>query len=131
MASAPVRRRRRRGVARDLRASSSEVEIDRKIPKYILWYMNTNTKTLLTVKTDKTLKKAAEETAARVGLPLGTVVNGFLRNFVAEQRIEFSAPLIPNARTRRIIDEARREFTAGKAYGPFKSADEMFESLES
>ena len=92
--------------------------------------MSTNTKTLLTVKTDKTLKKAAEETAARVGLPLGTVVNGFLRNFVAEQRIEFSAPLVPNASTRRLIDEARREFAAGKAHGPFKSASEMFDSLE-
>ena len=92
--------------------------------------MNTNTKTLLTVKTDKTLKRAAEETAARVGLPLGTVVNGFLRNFVSEQRMEFSAPLIPNARTRKIIDEARKEFAAGKAYGPFKNMKEMFKSLE-
>ena len=92
--------------------------------------MTTNTKTLLTVKTDKTLKKAAEETAARVGLPLGTVVNGFLRNFVSEQRIEFSAPLIPNARTRKIIDEARKEFAAGKAYGPFENIKAMFKSLE-
>ena len=92
--------------------------------------MATNTKTLLTVKTDKALKKAAEETASRVGLPLGTVVNGFLRNFVAEQKIEFSAPLIPNARTRRIIDEARREYAAGKSYGPFKTVDDLFKSLE-
>ena len=91
--------------------------------------MKTNTKTLLTVKTDKALKKAAEATAARVGLPLGTVVNGFLRNFVAEQRIEFAAPLVPNAKTRRIIDEARREFRAGKAYGPFHTTHELFKSL--
>ena len=91
--------------------------------------MKANTKTLLTVKTDKKLKKAAERTAARVGLPLGTVVNGFLRSFVTEQRIEFSAPLAPNARTRKIIDEARREFAAGKAHGPYGSAEEMFRSL--
>lgn len=94
--------------------------------------MNTRSvpKTLLTVKTDKALKKAAQETAARVGLPLGTVVNGFLRAFVAEQRIEFSAPLVPNARTRRVIDEARKEFAAGGASGPFTTAEELFGSLE-
>ena len=93
--------------------------------------MNTNTKTLLTVKTEKTLKKAAEETAARVGLPLGTVVNGFLRNFVSEQRIEFYAPLIPNARTRKIIDAARKEFKKGKNISPvFSNMKEAVRWLE-
>lgn len=91
--------------------------------------MQAKTKTLLTVKTDKKLKKMAMETAARVGLPLGTVVNGFLRNFVAEQRIEFAVPFVPNARTRKILDEARKEFAAGKAHGPYKNAKELFKSL--
>ncbi|OGG45695.1 hypothetical protein A2673_00595 [Candidatus Kaiserbacteria bacterium RIFCSPHIGHO2_01_FULL_50_13] len=89
-----------------------------------------NTKTMMSIKVDKKLKKAAAATAERVGLPLGTVINGFLRNFVSEQRIEFSAPLVPNAKTRKVIEESRREFAAGKAYGPFKSIEEMFESLE-
>lgn len=91
--------------------------------------MATNTKTLLTVKTDKKLKRAAERTAEEVGLPLGTVINGFLRTFVAEKRVEFSAPLVPNVRTRKAIDEARKEFIAGKAHGPFETAEELFTSL--
>jgi len=89
-----------------------------------------NTKTTISVKVDKKLKQEAEETARRVGLPLGTVVNGFLRNFVHEQRIEFSAPFVPNVRTRKIIEEALREHAAGKSFGPYESVEDMFDALD-
>ncbi|MBI2097986.1 MAG: hypothetical protein HYT46_03610 [Candidatus Vogelbacteria bacterium] len=89
-----------------------------------------NTKTLVTVKVDKKIKKAAEFTARRVGLPLGTVINGFLRNFINEQRVEFYAPLVPNPNTRKIIGEARREFAASRATGPFRSVSELVAALE-
>lgn len=102
--------------------------IDRNIPKYILWYMNTNTTIL--IKTDKKVKAAAQRAAKDVGVPLATILNAYLRQFARERRIEFEASLIPNARTRKIIDEARREYAAGKSYGPFKTVEQLFESLE-
>ena len=79
--------------------------------------MNTNTKTLLTVKTDKTLKKAAQRTAAEIGIPLGTLVNAYLRQMVHEQRVEFSAP-IPKPSVGRSLVKASADYRKGKNISP-------------
>lgn len=87
-------------------------------------------KTLLTLKTDKNLKEAAQKTAKEMGIPLGTVLNAFLRSFVSERRVEFSAPLVPNAHTRTIIDAVRKDFREGKNLSPaFSSADDAIDWL--
>jgi len=70
------------------------------------------TKTLLTVKVDKKLKEKAQKTAERVGLPLGTVVNGFLRQFVRDKRIVFSEET-PTVYLERLLIEAEKEIARG------------------
>ena len=88
-------------------------------------------KTVLNIKTDKKLKKEAQETARELGLPLGTVMNAYLRDFVRERRVVFSIPPTPNARTRKILDAIERDIKTGKnAAGPF-SADEAVAYLNS
>lgn len=47
-------------------------------------------KTTLTIKTDKKLRDAAKRTAKRLGIPLTTVVNAQLAEFVREGRFEVS-----------------------------------------
>ncbi|MDR3558191.1 MAG: hypothetical protein P4L61_01530 [Candidatus Pacebacteria bacterium] len=74
----------------------------------------TTAKTLLTVKTDVSLKKAAQKTAKKIGLPLGTVVNGFLRRFVATKEAYFAESYKPNAYLRRVIAEGEKEYAEGK-----------------
>lgn len=92
--------------------------LDGFIPPYILWYMNT--KTILNIKTDKKLKKAAQETAEELGVPLGTAINAFLKQFVREKELVLSASALkPTPYLERILTEAEKEYREGKAEGPF------------
>ncbi|OWK27324.1 MAG: hypothetical protein US76_03735 [Parcubacteria group bacterium GW2011_GWA2_38_13b] len=90
--------------------------------------MNT---TVINIKTDKILKKDAQALAKNFGLPLSAIVNIYLREFVREKRVVFSEPLMPNAKTRKLLDQAIADIKAGKNLaGPFKSAEEMTKSLK-
>ena len=95
------------------------------IPKYILWYMTTkthtkpNTKTLLTIKTDKKLKFAAQKTAEEMGIPLGTFINMTLKQFVLNKEVNFRGGYTPNAKTARILKQSEKEFARGEYDGPF------------
>lgn len=88
-------------------------------------------KTLLNVKVDKAIKDEAKQLATELGLPLSTVVNGYLKQFIRDREIEFSAPLKPSKWLRQTIDKAEKDWQEGKDYfGPFKTAEEMIKSLE-
>jgi len=89
--------------------------------------MATNTKTLLTVKIDKTLKAQAQRVAAEFGLPLGTMVNSLIRRTVNEGRLELVA-VTPTALRR--INRLRAEMRTGKAKGPF-TFEELKRELDS
>ena len=78
----------------------------------------TQTKTLLTVKTDKSLKRAAQETADEIGVPLGTLVNSFLKQFVRTKEVSFSVREYPNASLRASIATAEKEYREGKLGSP-------------
>jgi addiction module RelB/DinJ family antitoxin len=62
--------------------------------------------TTLTIKTPKKLRDEAKKTAEKIGVPLTTVVNAMLRQFVLDQEITLSAN-VPNVETRRAIKEIR------------------------
>lgn len=81
--------------------------------------------TTLTVKTPKKLRDEAKKTAARIGVPLTTVVNNMLRRFVQDEEITFSVH-IPNAETRQALREAQNPRMRGRSYA---TVDEMFEEV--
>ena len=54
------------------------------------------------------------KTAEEMGLTLSAAINGLLRKFIAEKRVEFRTPEIPNARTRKNIEEAHKMIKSGK-----------------
>lgn len=87
-------------------------------------------KTMLNVKTDVEVKRAAQKLAREIGVPLSTIVNAQLKALIRNRRIEFQAPLTPNARTRKILDAAEKEFRNGKVRGPFSNIDDLMRSLE-
>lgn len=83
---------------------------------------------MLSVKTDAKLKKKAQEVARDLGLPLGTIINRYLKDFVAYQRIVFERPEIPNAKTREAIRETQKALETGnmKGFSPvFRTGEEM------
>lgn len=47
-------------------------------------------KTVVTIKTEKTLKEKAQKIAKELGFPLGTLINAFLRQFVRNKTVYFT-----------------------------------------
>ncbi len=79
-----------------------------------------NTKTLITIKTDKILKKAAQETAEEIGVPLGTLINSFLKQFVRTKEVSFSAEYRPTALLIKAIRDAEAEYSTSNGAGDTK-----------
>ena len=46
--------------------------------------------TVMSVKTDKKLKEKAQKIAKKMGFPLGTLINAYLRQFVKSKTVYFS-----------------------------------------
>jgi antitoxin component of RelBE/YafQ-DinJ toxin-antitoxin module len=86
--------------------------------------------TTMLIKTNKALKQRAQKLAKEMGLPLGTLVNNYLRSFIIDRQAVFSAS-IPNKKTAAAIDAARKDIKAGKNIsGPFSTAKEAIAYLK-
>ena len=89
-------------------------------------------KTVINIKADKNIKEEAVKTAKQIGLPLSTVINAFLKQFIAQQTITFAVPLKPTKWLQEILLEADKDFREGKNIaGPFHSAEDMMKNLRS
>ncbi len=80
------------------------------------------------VRMDSALKKETEAALKSMGLSMSTAIHLFCRQVVNQGRIPFDivAPNIPNAKTRKAMDDA----LAGKNLSrSFDTVDEMWEEL--
>ena len=66
-------------------------------------------KTILNIKTDKKLKEEAQKVAKELGLPLGTIINAYLRELSREKRVVFSVPPVPNYKLQFLLKKIRNE----------------------
>lgn len=92
--------------------------------KGILRYMSTaNDTTMISLKTKKRVKELAQLRAKQLGIPLGTLVNAFLRNLGQTGEVHFtiSEPITP--KMAKIIEEMRTEVAKGDTYGPYTIAE--------
>lgn len=75
---------------------------------------------VINIKTDPKLKQDLKEVTRQLGLPLGTIINAYLRELVRERRVVFSAPPELNQRTKKLLERIDRDIRKGKnADGPF------------
>lgn len=83
-------------------------------------------KTLLSVKTDPAVKKEAQRVARELGVPLSTVVNAYLKEFIREKEMRLSlAPKMSSA-LERLIAGVEKDLTKGRNLSPiFASPKEM------
>ena len=89
-------------------------------------------KAVINIKSDVVLKKQASEVASRLGLPLGTILNNYLRQLVREKRVVFEEGLTPNKKTAKRLMAIERDIAAGKNIGPvFNTTEEFFKHLDS
>lgn len=71
--------------------------------------------TTLTIKLPKKLRDEAKETAEVLGLPLTTVIQRHLRDFVEKQEIIFTAPvLLHRTSVRALSKDAKQELVRAK-----------------
>lgn len=87
-------------------------------------------KAIVNIKTEPSLKLEASKVAAHLGLPLGTVLNNYLRQFVREKRVVFEEGLTPNKKTAQQLRAIERDIKTGRNMsGPFSTPEEMDEHL--
>lgn len=86
-----------------------------------------NAKTTITIKTDKKLRDAAKRTAMKLGIPLTTVMNAQLAQFVSEGRFEVS--LAPRPEKVREWERISDEFDRHPERFKVSSAEEFIADL--
>ena len=88
--------------------------------------------TTLTIKTEKKLRNDAKKVAGEIGVPLTTVMNSMLKQFVRDRRLVLEAECpfpshTPNAETRRILLDTKKR----KGLVSFNSIEEWRTSMQS
>ena len=69
---------------------------------------------VINFKIDSKLKSEAKEVLDEMGLNFSIAINAYLKKLILEKRIEFTVPEIPNARLRKAIKDAEKEYKSGK-----------------
>ncbi len=88
-------------------------------------------KTILTVKTDKEVKEQAQSIAAELGLPLSTVVNAHLRQFIRSRSICFSMTPKMTPALEELVGRAEEDLRRGRNIaGPFDTIEEITADLD-
>ena len=75
-------------------------------------------KTVLNVKTDKDIKEKAQALAKHLGIPLSTVVNAYLKEFVTSGDFKISREPDLNTAVQKELAIAVTEAKAGKNMSP-------------
>jgi len=89
-------------------------------------------KTLINIRADVEVKNEAQKVARDLGLPLSTVINAYLRQFIRTKEVHFSMEGELKPSVKRRLDRLTKEAKAGKnVSGPFSNADEMDAHLNS
>lgn len=87
-----------------------------------------NNNTVINFNTNPKLKKEAIKVLNEMGLTLSIALNASLRKIIAEKRIEFTVPEIPNARLRRSFKNADKMIRSGK-YKIYKTHEDLEKAL--
>jgi len=87
---------------------------------------------MINVKTDRDVKVKAQKIAKEMGLPLSTVINAYLREFVRDEKVTFSLKTQLRPEVVKLLKKASADFKKGKNHSPiFTDPDEMLNYLHS
>ena len=75
-------------------------------------------KTQLIIKTDKEVKIKAQKTAAELGLPLSTLINAYLKQFIITKEAHFYVQEELRPEAKRRLDRIMKDVRAGKNLSP-------------
>ncbi len=88
-----------------------------------------NTHTIINIKTDKKLKADAQKVASELGVPLSTIMNAFLKQFVRDKEITLSVNRYrPTPYLESILEQAQKEYESGDVK-KFDNVDDFLSAL--
>jgi addiction module RelB/DinJ family antitoxin len=77
-------------------------------------------KTIINIKADKKVKEQAQELAERLGVPLSTIINSFLKQFIRTEEVTFSAAHTMTPELGAVLKQVEADREKGKNIrGPF------------
>ena len=89
-------------------------------------------KTIINIKADKQVKEKAREVTKELGLPLSTVINAYLKQFIRNKEIYFSIAPRMTPELEMFILQSRKDLKMKKNLSPvFASGEKMDEYLDS
>lgn len=89
-----------------------------------------NTSTTMMIKLDKGLRDDAKQTAAALGVPLTTVVNAYLKQFVRERKITISVDPTPTKEKIKLFENISKEMDKEiKTAKRYTDVDELIADL--
>jgi len=89
-------------------------------------------KTAISLKVDSEIKVKAQELAKSIGIPLSTIINGFLCQFVRDEKIEFSRVYKMTPELEKDLEEIEEDIRLGKNLSkPLKNEKEIRDYLQS
>ena len=89
-------------------------------------------KTTINIKADKEIKEKAQKVARDLGMPLSTVINAYLNQFIRTKEVHFylEGELKPSVKRR--LNRLQKDVLRGKNLSPtFRTAQEMDTYLKS
>ena len=89
-------------------------------------------KIMINIKTDKEVKEGAQGVAREMGIPLSTIINAYLKEFIRTREVRLVAPLKMTPNLERIIAIAKKDYKNKKNISPiFSSAQDAIKYLHS
>jgi addiction module RelB/DinJ family antitoxin len=89
-------------------------------------------KTVLNVKTDRETKEEAQKIARDLGLTLSAIVNAYLKQVVRDRDVYYSTAYRMSPKLEKELEKIESDIKLRRnIFGPFNTADEMIEHLES
>ncbi len=78
---------------------------------------------MINIKADKDVKENAQKTAKELGVPLSTVINAFLKEFVRNKSVSFSAIPRMTPYLEKVLGKVEEDIKKGENMSPaFSSA---------
>lgn len=88
-------------------------------------------KTMLNIKTDKEVKEDAQQVARELGLPLSTILNAYLKEFIRTKEARFSAAPRMTPKLEKLVKAAQADFKKKRSMSAvFASTDEAIAYLK-
>ncbi len=89
-------------------------------------------KTMINIKTDKEVKEGAQGVAREIGVPLSTIVNAYLKEFIRTREVRLVAPPKMTPHLEKVIAAAKKDYKNKKNISPiFSSAQKATNYLHS